>query len=138
MRKCIFNYHFSQARRTIENIFDIITTSNFRRAIIVNPEKVNITYTTHCLQNYLNISDTQNAGSNCPYCPLGYTDHEDDREKLIPGDQRLEVLMQSINQPCWKQHIHQYHIYDTLISNFVSQEGAVPGVPWQNNHGRGT
>ena len=135
MRKCIFNYHFSQARRTIENTFDIITTSNFRRAIIVNPEKVNITNATHCLHNYLNISDAQNAGSNCPYCPLGYTDHEDDGEKLIPGDQRLEVLMQSINQPCWKQHIHQYYIYDTLISYFVSQEGA---VPWQNNHGRGT
>ena len=44
-----------------------------------------------CLHNYLKISETHNPSSNRPYCPPGYTDHEDGNGNMTLGNWRLEA-----------------------------------------------
>ena len=137
--KRIFNYRLSRARRIIENTFGIMATKFriFRRSIVANPVKVTkIIKAACCLHNYLKISEAHNPSSNRPYCPPGYTDHEDGNGNMTPGNWRLEVTggITDISRTGSNTYTHTAaDLRDTIMNYFTSSVGA---VSWQISHVR--
>ncbi|KAL3186072.1 hypothetical protein MRX96_028201 [Rhipicephalus microplus] len=84
----VFNYRMSRARRTIENIFDILAQSWRVLCRPIKAKEVNMkAYIGACivLHNFLLREST---ASSTAYCPRGATDSEDWEGHLSPKSWR--------------------------------------------------
>ncbi|KAL4113004.1 hypothetical protein QTP88_016713 [Uroleucon formosanum] len=85
----VFNYRLSRARRTLENVFGILSSvfRVFRKPLLLDPEKAtNVTLAAIYLNNYL-----RNSHSKKIYCPPGTLDLEcSDTRVTKPGAWRTD------------------------------------------------
>ncbi|GBM61002.1 hypothetical protein AVEN_264344-1 [Araneus ventricosus] len=83
VQKRIFNYHLSRARRVVENVFGICSSTFriLRKPMLLHPEKTAIvSMTVTLLHNFLRASES----SNSSYCPPGTFDNDVNGE-YVPG-----------------------------------------------------
>jgi len=79
VKKRIFNYRLSRARRVIENLFGILVSRwrVLRKPIALNPKSVDkIVLTTICLHNFLKTVNDLNPTNERSYCPPNFIDTE--------------------------------------------------------------
>ena len=117
--KRVFNYRLSRARRVIENTFGILATKFriFRRSIVAKPEKVTKVTQAACdLHNFLKISEAVYPISSHVYCPPGFTDREDRKGNLIPGDWRTQgAELRPIRQAGSNMYCTSKRLYEDLF-----------------------
>ena len=128
----IFNYHLSQARRTIENAFGILSVHwrifhNPIRANIENIEK----YVLACLcfHNYLKLTH------NAFYCPAGFVDSFDETRNLKQGEWRGLVIgneeLLPLNHVKGSCYLNQaVEMRNAILEFVISEEGS---VSWQEH-----
>lgn len=132
----VFNYRLSRARRTIENVFGILSAKwrIFRRPIRANTDLVDkIAQATVCLHNYLRLTD------NASYIPAGFIDSVDSTGNITPGDWRSIVREDEGGLVNLNRIGGNRYTFDATKSRadftdyFNSCEGE---VPWQISHVR--
>ena len=138
LKKKIYNYRHSRARRCIENVFGILSQ---RWRIFLKPIKASVknleNYTLACLalRNYLRLTE------NAKYIPTGFADCEDSDGNIVPGDCRKDVQsgnialeeIASLRGSCAKKSALDTR--DALKDYLNSEEGS---VPWQVGYVRRT
>lgn len=136
VKRKIFNYRLSRARRVIENCFGIAAArfKIFRRPIIAQVETVNlITKAVVALHNFLMI--TQDKYGECSYCPPGFID-QDNSDGVRSGDWRKEVQGYTGLAPMGLAMSNNYtrtakDVREDFMDYFNSPDGA---VSWQYDY----
>ncbi|XP_044764424.1 protein ALP1-like, partial [Coccinella septempunctata] len=93
LKKQIFDYRLSRARRVIENSFGILVARwrIFTRTISSRPETVDfIIKATVCLHNFIKKKEYHMSEVKRKYCPQNFFDRETDNG-VVEGDWRREV-----------------------------------------------
>lgn len=134
IKKRIFNYRLSRARRIIENTFGILASRwrVFRKPILMHPKNVDkIVMATVCLHNYLKtINDLQQV-ENRRYCPPCFVDTEEADGNIIPGmwrNENSECLGQIRPSTAHRATNEAYKQRDAIAEYLMSPCGK---VPWQ-------
>lgn len=130
LKKKIFNYRLSRARRIVENAFGILAARFriFEKPITINPDKVDsLVKATVALHNWLRIT------SPGVYFYRGCVDEENiNTGEVVPGSWRTEVLNEGLSSVTYKSKHHNptiaaKNVRDELADWFMG-EGS---VPWQ-------
>lgn len=133
--KRIFNYRLSRARRTVENVFGILSARwrILRRPIEAYTAVDEIVKATACLHNYLKSTDFKET-SKRQYVPPNFIDRDGDDGNIIPGEWRTEVenaAFGSISQISSNNHSKlASNIRDNFKHFFLINAGK---VSWQDN-----
>lgn len=141
VKKRIFNYRLSRARRIIENSFGILVSRwrILRKQITVHPKKVDrIILATICLHNFVKTINDLRPVEHRMYCPPNFIDTEQEDGSIISGAWRNEC---STNNVLPMEHIkpntaHRstaaaYKQRDDIADYLITPEGQ---VPWQNEY----
>lgn len=132
IKRRIFNYRLSRARRVIENAFGILSRWRvFRKPICMLPKTVDkIIMATICLHNFLKTINDSISVESRTYCPTNFIDTEQ-VDGIIPGAWRNESStgVESIRpSSCHRSTTEAYKQRDTLADYFFSSAGE---IPWQ-------
>lgn len=135
LKKAVFNYRLSRARRMIENSFGILASRwrIYRQPICATlPTLKAIVMATVCLHNFLRGCDSAERARNCMYCSVGYVDIEDASGKVTEGKWRRMVTDSDALQDVAWLSSNMYtgtarQTRDTFADYFCS----VGEVPWQ-------
>lgn len=137
VKKQIFNYRLSCARRTIENAFGILSARwrVYRRPICLDLKAVDqIIISTICLHNFLKTQD-ENTPEKRLYCLTNFTDSELENGQIIEETWRNEQIQLQQLQPTTAHQATRNVMEqrDILSDYFVTQAGK---IPWQYDYVR--
>ncbi|XP_071652483.1 uncharacterized protein [Temnothorax longispinosus] len=99
VKKKIFNYRLSRARRVIENTFGILVSRwrILRKSITLHPENVDkIILATICLHNFLKTVNDLRPAEHRIYCPPNFVDTEQEDGTIISGGWRSECSTSNV------------------------------------------
>ncbi|GBL74220.1 hypothetical protein AVEN_263176-1 [Araneus ventricosus] len=130
VQKRIFNYRLSRARRVVENVFGICSSTFriLRKPMLLHPEKAAIvTMTVTLLHNFLRASES----SNSSYCPPGTFD-DDVNGEYVPGLWRKQgngylLSLQNVPRRAKDQA-------KAVRETFTEYFNGIGSVPWQHKH----
>ncbi|XP_071641987.1 uncharacterized protein [Temnothorax longispinosus] len=137
IKKKIFNYRLSRARRIIENTFGIFASRwrVFRKPILMHPKNVDkIVMAAVCLHNYLKTKNDIQPIANRIYCPLNFVDTEETDGNIIPGmwrNENSECLEQIRPSTAHRATNEAYKQRDAIAEYLMTPAGE---VSWQKEY----
>lgn len=135
MKKRIYNYRLSRARRVIENSFGILASKwrVFRKSVIASQENVSkIVKATICLHNWLRLEDISNKPA-APYVTPDLIDRETADGRTVPGTWRQaeDVAFVDINRMGTNNSTREAIQIREEFCEYFNNEGA---VKWQDDY----